>query len=60
MIKIVKAVDFEEKVLSELKSKILKYGDPAFNIEFEFVDQIQPLQSGKMIFVLSKVPVRLA
>jgi len=59
VIRIVKAEDFETDTLSFLESKIKEHGDPKFEIRFEFVDRIPPLSSGKMAFVLSKVPVKL-
>jgi phenylacetate-CoA ligase len=59
VIKIVKAEDFGPDVLSFLESKIKGHGDPEFEIRFEFVDRIPPLNSGKTAFVLSKVPVKL-
>jgi phenylacetate-CoA ligase len=59
VIKIVKAEDFEADALSFLESKIKEHGDPEFETRFEFVDRIPPLSSGKMAFVLSKVPVEL-
>jgi phenylacetate-CoA ligase len=57
VIKITKLDTFQEKTLIELEKNIKLYGDPAFEIKFEFVDEIKPLKSGKMSFVLSKVPV---
>lgn len=60
LIRIVKADDFQADILPYLEAKIKQFGDPEFNIQIEFVDSIPPLSSGKMAYVISKVPVKLA
>jgi len=60
VIKIVKADNFTDDVLSSLEERIKEYGDRRFVIRFELVDHIPELGSGKRVYVLSKVPVKLA
>jgi len=55
VIKIIPGEGYRSDVLAFLTTKILKYGDPAFEIRFELVDRIPPLRSGKRAFVISKV-----
>lgn len=59
LVKIVKGNDFDSTALSFLRGSIKEYGDPLFNVSFEFVQQIKPFDSGKRAFVISKVPIDL-
>jgi hypothetical protein len=59
MAKIVRAADFEAGVLSFLGLRVKEHRDPESEVQFQLADHIPPSSSGKMAFVLSKVPVRL-
>ena len=56
LININKDRNFNEKEsILFLKNAILNYGDPRFRLKFCYVNHIDPLSSGKMAFVISKV-----
>ena len=59
-IRIVKRSDFDEADIHALEQELRLRLGGAIQLEYEFVDSIPRLPSGKFRFVVSKVPLRIA
>lgn len=55
LLRIVRDDTLEESAISSLIKTIHKHGDAGFEVHVEYVSTIQPFQSGKLAFVISRV-----